>query len=87
MRNLEAWKLLAGLGLLYFSRNINQNKITSMKGSEPTEAAYQKMLVDKNGLAIVYDNQQFVGVLDLDNILEFIMIKNAQRNNTKNKHS
>ena len=49
---------------------------------EPIEAAYQKILVDKNGLAIVYDNQQFVGVLDLDNILEFIMIKNAQGNNT-----
>ena len=44
---------------------------------EPIEAAYQKMLGNKNGLAIVYDNQQFVGVLDLDNILEFIMIKNA----------
>ena len=49
---------------------------------EPIEAAYQKMLGNKNGLAIVYDNQQFVGVLDLDNILEFIMIKNAQGNNT-----
>ena len=44
---------------------------------EPIEAAYQKMLGNKNGLAIVYDNQQFVGVLDLENILEFIMIKNA----------
>lgn len=49
---------------------------------EPIEAAYQKMLGNKNGLAIVYDNQQFVGVLDLDNILEFIMIKNAYGNNT-----
>jgi Zn-dependent protease/predicted transcriptional regulator len=44
---------------------------------EPIEIAYQKMLTSKNKLALVYDNEQFAGVLDLENILEFVMVKNA----------
>lgn len=51
--------------------------ILKLNTNEPIEIAYQKMLANKNELATVYDNQQFVGVLDVDNILEFIMIKNA----------
>jgi hypothetical protein len=35
------------------------------------------MLTSKNKLALVYDNEQFAGVLDLENILEFVMVKNA----------
>jgi hypothetical protein len=35
------------------------------------------MIAAKNSLAFVYDNQQFIGVLDLENILEFIMVKEA----------
>lgn len=44
---------------------------------EPIEIAYQKMLANKNGIAVVYDNERFVGVLDVENILEFVMVKNA----------
>jgi predicted transcriptional regulator len=44
---------------------------------EPIEIAYKKMLTSKNKLALVYDNEQFAGVLDLENILEFVMVKNA----------
>ena len=55
--------------------------ILQLNSKEPIEVAYQKMLANKNGLATVYNNQQFVGVLDLDNILEYIMIKNVQGNN------
>lgn len=55
---------------------MNKNTLR-LNSKEPIEEAYQKMLANKNGLATVYDNQQFVGVLDMDNILEFIMIKNA----------
>jgi Zn-dependent protease/CBS domain-containing protein len=60
--------------------NAVMNKRTLvLDAKEPIEIAYQKMLANKKGLAIVYDNKQFVGVLDLDNVLEFIMIKDAQR--------
>jgi hypothetical protein len=59
---------------------MNKNML-QLNIKEPIEVAYQKMLANKNGLAAVYDNQQFVGVLDVENILEFIMIKNAQGNN------
>lgn len=55
---------------------MNKN-ILRLNSNEPIEEAYQKLLAKKNGLATVYDGQQFVGVLDTDNILEFIMIKNA----------
>jgi Zn-dependent protease/predicted transcriptional regulator len=61
--------------------NVMNRDILKLNMKEPIEIAYQKMLANKNGLATVYDNQQFVGVLDVDNILEFIMIKNAQGNN------
>ncbi|MFN7910340.1 MAG: site-2 protease family protein [Bacteroidota bacterium] len=44
---------------------------------EPIEIVYKKMLTSKNKLALVYDNEQFAGVLDLENILEFVMVKNA----------
>ncbi len=71
------------------SNNGNKSSISAVMNKntlqlnikEPIEVAYQKMLTNKNGLATVYDNQQFVGVLDVENILEFIMIKNAQGNN------
>jgi Zn-dependent protease/predicted transcriptional regulator len=55
--------------------------ILKLNMKEPIEIAYQKMLANKNGIAVVYDNERFVGVLDVENILEFIMIKNAQGNN------
>ncbi|MBK8845887.1 MAG: site-2 protease family protein [Bacteroidetes bacterium] len=51
--------------------------ILKLNMKEPIEIAYQKMLANKNGIAAVYDNEQFVGVLDVENILEFVMVKNA----------
>lgn len=55
---------------------MNKNTLR-LNSNEPIDEAYQKLIANKNGLATVYDGQQFVGVLDTDNILEFIMIKNA----------
>ncbi len=59
---------------------MNRNTL-QLHVNESIEEAYQKMLVNKNGLATVYDNREFIGVLDVDNILEFIMIKSASEIN------
>jgi hypothetical protein len=53
-----------------FRLNVNQS----------LEEAYPIMIAAKNSLAFVYDSQQFIGVLDLENILEFLMIKEAISN-------
>jgi predicted transcriptional regulator len=53
-----------------FRLNVNQS----------LEEAYPIMIAAKNSLAFVYDRQQFIGVLDLENILEFLMIKEAISN-------
>ena len=55
---------------------MNRNTL-QLNIKEPIEVAYQKMFANKNGIAVVYDNEQFVGVLDVENILEFVMVKNA----------
>ncbi|TAL57155.1 MAG: site-2 protease family protein [Bacteroidetes bacterium] len=49
-----------------------------LNANQSLEEVYLTMIAGTNSLAFVYSNQQFVGVLDLDNILEFIMIKNAE---------
>ncbi|MBK7884599.1 MAG: site-2 protease family protein [Chitinophagaceae bacterium] len=46
--------------------------------NQSLEEVYPIMIAGKNSLAFVYDNQQFIGVLDLENILEFIMVKEAE---------
>jgi Zn-dependent protease/predicted transcriptional regulator len=53
-----------------FRLNVNQS----------LEEVYPIMIAAKNSLAFVYDSQQFIGVLDLENILEFLMIKEATSN-------
>jgi len=54
--------------------------ILKLNIKEPIEIAYHKMLSNKDGIAAVYDNDQFVGVLDVENILEFVLVKNAFKN-------
>jgi Zn-dependent protease len=46
--------------------------------NQSLEEVYPTMIAGKNSMAFVYDNQQFIGVLDLENILEFIMVKEAE---------
>ncbi len=58
----------------------NKNPIR-LNANQPLEEVYLIMIAAKNSLAFVYDKQQFIGVLDLENILEFIMIKEANGNN------
>jgi Zn-dependent protease/predicted transcriptional regulator len=49
-----------------------------LNANQSLEEVYPIMIKGKNSLAFVYDNQQFIGVLDLENILEFIMVKEAE---------
>jgi CBS domain-containing protein len=49
-----------------------------LNANQSLEEVYPIMIKGKNSLAFVHDNQQFIGVLDLENILEFIMVKEAE---------
>lgn len=43
------------------------------------EDVYKKMQAKKATILPVYDQQQLIGTVDMDNILEYIMIRNASR--------
>jgi Zn-dependent protease/CBS domain-containing protein len=59
---------------------VMNREILKLNMKEPIEIAYQKMVANKNGIAVVYENEQFIGVLDVENILEFVMVKSARDN-------
>jgi Zn-dependent protease/predicted transcriptional regulator len=71
------------------SDNGKQTKIHSFADKEPLrlnanqslEEVYPMIIAGNNSLAFVYDKQQFIGVLDQENILEFIMVKEAEEKN------
>ncbi len=46
---------------------------------QPIEQAYALMSAENHSLAVVYDRGTFAGVLDLENILEFILIRDTRR--------
>ncbi|WP_439483962.1 site-2 protease family protein [Cyclobacterium plantarum] len=43
----------------------------------PLEEALKKMAAENKKVALVYEAQHFIGILDQENISEFIMVKNA----------
>jgi len=57
----------------------------TLSEEQPLEEAYLIMQQNSSGIMPVMHNNQLVGVLDMENILEFIMIKNATEKNEKNK--
>jgi Zn-dependent protease/CBS domain-containing protein len=59
--------------------NVMNKKIISLKAELPLEDAWQ-IIQGQQMLMPVYSNNQLIGTLDTENILEFIMIKNAITN-------
>ncbi len=47
----------------------------------PIEEAYRKMTEQRTDMAVITENGRMTGVLDTENILEFVMIKNALEKN------
>lgn len=51
--------------------------ILKLDSALPVEEAYRTMTEQRADMAVVTDNGQMSGVIDTENILEFVMIKNA----------
>lgn len=60
--------------------NIVQRNMPVLDAGTPLEKIYLSLLQRKDELHLVYDSGVFIGVLDFDNVAEFVMIKNADGN-------
>ncbi len=79
----EIVKALAEQGEQVEISNIMDRKVHPLHPEMPLEEAYQ-LLVERNSRILpVVDNNRLVGVLDLENVQEFIMIRTAQKKNSK----
>jgi len=70
------------LGLQEQHALINIEKVTDKNPLKlemhlPLEEALKKMAAENKKLALVYEGNHFIGILDQENISEFIMVKNA----------
>jgi Zn-dependent protease/predicted transcriptional regulator len=61
-----------------FVEEVIERNIISIDASKPIEEAFVLMQVNKHPLLIVSKNNLLYGVIDMENILEYIMIKNAE---------
>ncbi|MEX2595351.1 MAG: site-2 protease family protein [Salibacteraceae bacterium] len=75
----EIIKALSEKGENEVIRNVLNKNLILLNADMPLESAYQEAQQNKSNLMLVVENGQQVGVLDVENILEFIMVKEAQR--------
>lgn len=45
--------------------------------TEPLEATYRKMMEGNASVALVYHKDKVAGIVDTENIMEFILVKTA----------
>lgn len=57
---------------------VMNKKLLNLDGKMPLEEAYQKMQENAVSVAPVFWEKQMIGCVDMENILEFIMIRNAE---------
>lgn len=69
---------LSGKGENEIIHQVMNKNLIFLEADSPLEDAYQKALEEKTMLMPVLENDQLIGILDTENILEFIMIKDAQ---------
>lgn len=69
---------LSGKGENEVIDNVMNKNLIFLKSDSPLESAYQQALEQKSVLMPVMENDRLIGTLDTENILEFIMIKDAQ---------
>jgi Zn-dependent protease/CBS domain-containing protein len=77
----EIIKALSDNGKQTILQSVADKNPIRLNVNQSLEEVYPIMIAAKNSLAFVYDKQQFIGVLDLENILEFIMVKEAEVKN------
>ncbi len=70
---------LAGGAAQKAVHTVMNKELLRFEADQPIELVYQNMLSHKVELVAVYQNADFLGILDLENILEFIMVKNVMQ--------
>lgn len=55
-----------------------ETKLPQVDALTPLDELYQRMMEDKAQLVLITQNSHFVGIVDMENITEFIMIRNAE---------
>jgi Zn-dependent protease/predicted transcriptional regulator len=75
----EIIKALSEKGESEVIENVMNKDLIFLNANTPLEAVYQKSLTNHANLLLVMENYQLIGTLDTENILEFIMVKEAQR--------
>lgn len=73
----EIIKSLSGLGESEVIHNVMNKNLIFLKSDSPLDAAYHQAQAHKSILMPVMENNQLIGALDIENILEFIMVKGA----------
>jgi predicted transcriptional regulator len=58
-------------------KSVMNKNIESFEAHQPIEKVYQIMAGSKTQLVTIYENKNFIGVLDFENILEYLMVKGA----------
>lgn len=78
----EIIKALSGKGENEIIHNVMNKNLVFLNADSSLENAYQQVYEQKSTLIPVIENNNLIGVLDTENILEFIMVKNAQGKGT-----
>lgn len=73
---------LSGKGENEVIHNVMNKNLIFLKADSPLESAYQQAIEQKSVLMPVMENDLLIGTLDTENILEFIMVKDAQGKST-----
>ena len=74
----EIIKALTDQGEMEIIRNVMDRNLIFLKSDLPLEEAFQRAQQNKSNLMPVMENNQLIGVLDTENILEFIMINHSR---------
>ena len=51
--------------------------LLKFRASTEVESAYREMQTNNISLALIYENEEFIGIVDSENILEYIMLQSA----------
>ena len=78
----EIIKALSDKGEDKIIQSVMNKDLIFLNADSPLENAYQQAQQNKSTLMAVMANNQLIGTLDTENILEFIMIKDAQEKQT-----
>lgn len=74
----EIIKALTDQGDQEIIRNVMDRNLIFLKADLPLQEAFQRAQQNKSNLMPVMENNQLIGVLDTENILEFIMINHSK---------